>query len=371
MTLPRPPLLLERIEACRVAARAQASRATILACDFDETLTAQDSLALLALLAHGKTMSPRDAGGGGCRCGKTLTGPAEINACPRWSSLVDAYLADLGAHRSAWRVGAEERARRRPPTQGPAAVAEYLAHLDAENALDAASLQRVRESRCLAGLTREEIFALGAKVPLRPAAARTLRRFLAAAKGDDGRHRRELHVVSVNWSRDLILGTLTAAVEPQADEAWVASSDLEFVDGISTGAVRAQLLVGGDKRERFMEIGRRAADAGYHPVRTIYVGDSVNDLACLCEFCPGLLSTYITKRFDTFSWELCAVPVVVADVGIIMGCNATLDEACKELGVAVLGVKNALEIPRPSDGGQVLYRANGWEELDDSGVLLT
>jgi hypothetical protein len=117
-------------------------------------------------------------------------------------------------------------------TQPETALAPYL------------QLVTVHLLACL-GLTEEALAAAAVKVELRPGCARVLSRAAAA--------RVPLRVLSVNWSArfvraalrlpDALLPPEDSPTSPSADLAQtsIQANELEFINGVSTGAVHPHL----------------------------------------------------------------------------------------------------------------------------------
>ncbi|ORX88612.1 hypothetical protein K493DRAFT_306478 [Basidiobolus meristosporus CBS 931.73] len=263
----------------------------LLVTDFDETITQQDSIAALAETAYT------------AREGRNSTGGAEI---PPWSYFGDAYGKDY--------TEATEKLPPQPTQNGTLAQLYYF--LDALKEVELRSLQRVSKGLALSGVSREELSRGGSRIALRPNSLKVLKRF---AKESD----RELHVLSVNWSKDWIAGALkTVSTRPIS----IVSNDLHFdKNGISTGYIAPSVVVAGDKLRAFKKLHKPRGTA------SMYIGDSSTDLECLLE----------------------------ADYGVVVGNNTSLRKKLQVYDIQLKPLSQAKAEHRP----KVLYSIEDWSEL--------
>jgi len=194
---------------------------------------------------------------------------------------------------------------------------------------DIESLKPVVEGGFLKGLARADL-EVGHKVELQAGSMVTL---CTAVE----RHC-ELHVLSVNWSKDLIRSTLashlsklsplgTVEKELGLSSSHLHSPDLIFKNGLSTGALSGPPSTSIDK----LEIMRALREQS--PGTSVYVGDSVTDLLALLE----------------------------ADVGIVVGTSATLMKVALAYNVQLRPLVGALASPSRTKG--VLYTAASWYDI--------
>ncbi|GAB5362233.1 hypothetical protein AAMO2058_000780600 [Amorphochlora amoebiformis] len=178
--------------------------------DFDDTLTVGDTIARITALREGK-----------------VEGKEEKNEYrDALDAVVTAYLKDK---------------KRLEGTQFPS----LSAMLDAASTTEHNSIDRVESSEILKGLTRSELVELGQNIKLQD----NVQRFLEAAE----EKRVAVHVISANWSRDLIKGALLKYKSVQT----ITSSDLTFdSDGISTGKINRVVVSSFDKLEAFSYLRR-------------------------------------------------------------------------------------------------------------------
>ncbi|KAG0167557.1 hypothetical protein DFQ28_005826 [Apophysomyces sp. BC1034] len=251
---------------------------SLILVDFDKTITTNDTMALLANTALNIT-------------GSSLS----------WSYFTNAYMEDY---------------QRQLATMNTSAAP--WEQLDAFRPVEKASLDRVSQHKLFKGLTQEQLQSAGkalAPTYLQPGVLEALEKVKA-----------RLHIVSLNWSKDWILGFLEPLQLPREQ---VHSNDLEFDDtGRTTGLIQQQLLTTGDKKREVETIMKSNSKA-----KTVYVGDSVGDL----------------------------LPLVEADAGIVIGKDTSLLDAIKGMGKKIReGVKRA---------PNTVYRVDTWDQITDSGIL--
>lgn len=299
-------------------------RPLLLLLDWDGTLTTASTLPLLASVATPRAPHP---------------------ALP---ALSRAYARHLAAHDRAYRPARPERTT----------VAQELAYLDALRPVEGASVGRVEAAGLFGGVRTRDVDAAAADaVAGRAVGVR------AGAAGLLGRVQRgggRVVVVSVAWSRRFIHGVLSGCVRREAGGEVVVMGDVEvraneiLADGSGRldrvfGGADGGIWTAGDKG-RVMEGEIAAAVGGGSSVpRTVYVGDSPTDLACLLK----------------------------ADVGIcirdeVMGEEQRgLRETLERVGVECLHV-GAFGDDRAEDGGGGrLWWARDFEEVCRSGVIGT
>ncbi|KAJ1937326.1 hypothetical protein EC988_007924, partial [Linderina pennispora] len=162
--------------------------------------------------------------------------------------------------------------------------------------VEEASLQRITEHKILSGATHQDFRNGGALVKFRQGAAALLNRAVGEMP---------VYVVSVNWSKDFIYGALQAN-GVMAENITVYSNDSEFdIKGVSTGVLKPEMVVAGDKVNVMARIKRDFAGARHEQVRVAYAGDSLTDL-------PAMMD---------------------ADLGIFVGNSSSVTSWCKNMGI--------------------------------------
>lgn len=206
------------------------SRRPLIVVDFDETITIKDTISILAHFSYARNL------------------PTDI---PPWSHFTTAYLKDYGRHKLA---NAD-----RPITT----LEDKTEQLASLKPVELASLDRVSKAGVFARLTKQEIQA-GAKqlVKVRDHAQQVLLSNIE-----------NVFILSVNWSKDWILGALQPL--PLLPSS-ILSNDLVFDKGISTGQIVPSIVTADDKLNIFRQI-QNTETWSY----SIYIGDSETDLPCL------------------------------------------------------------------------------------------
>ncbi|ORX74691.1 hypothetical protein DL89DRAFT_290188 [Linderina pennispora] len=162
--------------------------------------------------------------------------------------------------------------------------------------VEEASLQRITEHKILSGATHQDLRNGGALVKFRQGAAALLNRAVGEMP---------VYVVSVNWSKDFIYGALQAN-GVMAENITIYSNDSEFdIKGVSTGVLKPEMVVAGDKVNVMARIKRDLAGARHDQVRVAYAGDSLTDL-------PAMMD---------------------ADLGIFVGNSSSVTSWCKNMGI--------------------------------------
>ncbi|CAO3693450.1 unnamed protein product [Umbelopsis ramanniana] len=216
------------------------------------------------------------------------------------------HLQDYGRHKSA---NAD-----RPITT----LEDKTEQLASLKPVELASLDRVSKAGVFARLTKQEIQA-GAKelVKVRDYAQQVLLSNIE-----------NVFILSVNWSKDWILGALQPL--PLLPSS-ILSNDLAFDKGISTGQIIPSIVTADDKLNIFRQIQNAAADTWSY---SIYIGDSETDLPCL----------------------------VNSDIGIVFGTNTSLINTCKQLGIELIDAKQVDSIENKQDR-HTLYHTVDWADI--------
>ncbi|KAI9279035.1 hypothetical protein BC943DRAFT_332067 [Umbelopsis sp. AD052] len=214
----------------RTGVKYAVSRRPLIVVDFDETVTVKDTISILARFSYARNLP---------------------NDIPPWSHFTTAYMKDYGRLKSA-------NSARQITT-----LEDKTEQLAALKPVELASLDRVSKAGVFARLTKQEIQA-GAKemVQVRDHAQQVLLSNIE-----------NVFILSVNWSKDWILGALKPL--PFLPSS-ILSNDLVFDQGISTGQIIPSIVTADDKLKVFRQI--QNADAWPY---SIYIGDSETDLTCL------------------------------------------------------------------------------------------
>ncbi|KAI8381496.1 HAD-like domain-containing protein, partial [Radiomyces spectabilis] len=213
--------------------------------DFDLTITTKDTTSILGEAALRMTGNPTS-----------------------WSFFTDAYMDDYRKHRGSL------------PPSNDTSIEAVARRLDSYRHVEAASVTRISEHQVFRGLTKEQLRSAGIAHQhlLRPGVLEALQLIP------------HLKIVSLNWSKDWILGMLDP-LPLQRDQ--IHCNDLEFQHELATGLVVQRVLTTMDKKKEVQAIKDALSSS---PKKVIYIGDSLGDL----------------------------LPLVEADIGIVIGNNETL-----------------------------------------------
>lgn len=236
--------LLAGVECMAVARQALVPRCmstaikrTLVLTDFDETITNEDTTALLGQV-----------------------GLDHQHSNMSWSFFVDAYMEDYNRIKSSIPTNATVRER-----------------LGAFRPAEAASLDRIEKYNVFRGLTRQYVNEQG---------ARHASQYLRSGVVDALKHvdKDNFRIMSVNWSKDWILGFLRPL---GLNLEHVYSNDLSYYEKnhTATGHITHELLTSVDK-EHLMDAILRKTPAD---TRTVYVGDSTGDLLPMSKYLFAVL----------------------------------------------------------------------------------
>ncbi|KAF8066297.1 TH1 [Scenedesmus sp. PABB004] len=312
----------------------------LLVSDFDETLTAKDTIG--ALLGAAVEAQARAAAGGADER-ERLRG----DLAARVKQLADDYASQQQAL-LARLLPAPAPVAGRDAAAAPAAPydgAGLAAVCEALSDFDVAMNQVVIDAGVLKGLTRADAAAAAAPIELRPGAAHVLA--AAAAAG------LRTAVLSVNWSTTLVQEVLRAggaapggAAAPAAGGAPgqqapdLRANELAWdADGVSSGSIECRVQCARDKGAAMRELLAEHRGGGAGAGAVVYVGDSASDIPALLE----------------------------ADYGIVIGANALLRRVLAAFGVPLRPLA-AAPLEPPAAGGErrgapSLYEAASWEEV--------
>ena len=146
--------------------------------------------------------------------------------------------------------------------------------------LETASIQRVIAKGFLAGLTSEQLRAVGRNVVKKPGVDRVLSAMRAEGV--------KVEILSANWSQALIQG----ATEGLCDQ--IITNSLTYdVAGRSTGNIHLHVVSARDKLRKFRSRKKNppnSDDIGDGGVtRTLYIGDSISDFLAILDADLGVL----------------------------------------------------------------------------------
>ncbi|KAL1929444.1 hypothetical protein VTP01DRAFT_1582 [Rhizomucor pusillus] len=253
----------------------------IVLVDFDQTITKVDTTSLLGQF-----------------------GLDQHNSSLPWSYFVDAYMDDYNKREATLphNLTFEQR-------------------IDAFRPVEKASLDRINEKHVFQNLTREQIFEKGKQMGPN---------FLQPNVLEGLKEAHDLAIVSVNWSKDWILGALAPL---NLSRKQIYCNDLVLDDrGLTTGEITAELLTAVDKKRQVSKILQ------HYPEKrpTVYIGDSSGDVLTL----------------------------VQADVGVIIGNNTGLIQQLQD----EFNYNVTKGIPSKRAEKHV-YQVDGWDEIIASGIL--
>ncbi|CAG8548470.1 9560_t:CDS:2 [Funneliformis mosseae] len=301
----------------------------LLVCDFDETITQNDSICELANLAYDKRAKQGKCPPSPPNCPPLNDKDEECP--PPWSYFVELYFKEYKEHVKRWH-------ERNPDDT----IQDHFKMLESLKKVENISIDRIERYDCMKGVCDNELIEKGKSIKKREDVLNTLKKFISKPKheinGMNIHMDRNLYIISTNWSKDVILGSLFELVlEYKFDKRFIYSNDLIFNNNCTTGKLNRKVLCATDKLEIFKQ---------FHTPKdtlSVYIGDSDTDLPCLLQ----------------------------ANIGIIMGNNKTLTKYCNKYGIVIVeGLTDRVEI---YDGTEQkngkLYRVQGWKEIADSGLL--
>lgn len=197
---------------------------------------------------------------------------------------------------------------------------------------DSESTKNVEASGLLAGISKEGIQQIAKKVQLSPGCVEVL-----------GQINLPLNLISFNWSKDLI-----QIVLGQLKHLRISGNNFPTEDNKSTGQIDDHVSTSLDKEFEFMRLVEGEETEGL----TVYIGDSIGDL----------------------------LPLLKADVGIVIGNSNTMRKVAKAFGIKLLPLfelynhhesccsvqyDSSIAISSKSDNNGVLYEAKSWHEIGE------
>jgi 2-hydroxy-3-keto-5-methylthiopentenyl-1-phosphate phosphatase len=203
---------------------------SLILIDFDQTITRNDTIDLLGQFGISQSHSTSKP----------------------WSYFVDSYLEEYRGYRD------------HLPDIPKGDFKAFVQQLDSYQPVEKNSLARVSKHKVFANIHRQAFVEEGARLrskQLQAGAISTLKKY-----------KDHIRIVSLNWSKDWILGFLT---ELELNKEQIYSNDLTFdQDQISIGEIVPQIITAGDK-QRIIDTFKKQGD------RVFYIGDSLGDIEAL------------------------------------------------------------------------------------------
>eukprot|EP00850_Spirogloea_muscicola_P020677 SM000223S07305 [mRNA] locus=s223:59029:71140:- [translate_table: standard] len=269
-----------------LVARQLRERRCIFACDFDFTCSEEDSSPVLAKLGI-------DA----------VSGPASVARKEQWDAVAAQYVEEYEQ--------LLDRALQPQACQDAKDASDGLrSFLEELSTFEVLANRRIESARILSNISLDSIKARGLEVTLKPNCTVLVKKLLDMGV--------EVHIVSVCWSRSFIAGALSGALsEGTTVFPSIHANELVFTsDGQSTGSLDWYLQSPLDKERLMMNTltckASKAEEqimqpevAGHVRPWSVFVGDSTTDLLALLH----------------------------ADVGIVLGDNATLSRVLSRFGI--------------------------------------
>ncbi|KAK9848103.1 hypothetical protein WJX84_007310 [Apatococcus fuscideae] len=303
------------------------ARIGMLVTDFDDTCSASDTISTIIQTATNAKIDAAEASGRGA--GQVVRTSMQ--------QLQEQLVADYMHQRDALVSTAI-------PEGSPACeefdmrwVAEFV---DKMSTFDCEMNVPVIQSEILQGIPRGALTTAGRKVALQPGCLQTLTR--AKGKG------LPVHVISVNWSEELVKAALGVPHDPHAPSSRgvdaeitlepgrisIHANELEYSGDTSSGGIDRRVQSGADKSRVLDDLLlSKAIEAGPEG-STVYVGDSASDIS----------------------------PLLAADVGIIVGQNKLLGQVAAASGITIKPLATAPRGKRSREG--TLYTAACWQEIE-------
>ncbi|KAF1332334.1 Had-like domain, partial [Globisporangium splendens] len=314
------------------AARMAPRHRVVLCADFDQTLTVNDTIALLFQSA----------------AMRQPTALAREQHAAQVQQLVKQYASETSAFlaekNSLDRMKKDESVQHRSDQLRQRFDREGLrVFLEGYARVDMASIQRVVDSRLLQGIQQEDLVENAARIELMDGCLEVLESVnrIGAA-----------FVISSNWSIQMLHTALHSGPEVSREAiVKVIANDLEMdTEGVTTGKIDLCVQSPQDKADWIQRARLEAhtsEDAGKDDPCVVFVGDSANDLLAIVE----------------------------ADVGISLavGGDASVYEVANQFGAtfkaigtettATLADCATLVQDARSKGQQVIFTANDWHEI--------
>lgn len=253
----------------------------LLVCDFDETITQNDTICEIANLAYekraetGKCPNPPN-------CPTLSSNDSDEECPPPWLHFVELYFKEYKEHIKRWCEQHSEDT-----------LQDHFKMLGSLKMVENKSIDRIEKYGCLKGVCYDGLIEKGKSVKKRNDVLNVLRKFISKKQqncenflshstfNDDVKSHieRNLYIISTNWSKDLILGSLfELASENKFNKNNIFSNDLIYDNNCSVGKLDRKVLCALDKLEIFDQLNTSKSNL------SVYIGDSDTDLPCLCEY---------------------------------------------------------------------------------------
>lgn len=232
----------------------------------------------------------------------------------QWQGFVDCYMNDLRGYESAY--GPRDK------------LQEHFVYLGGMQDIENRSVRRIEESGIFRGVTRDRIMQVAQQVHFKEG----FHDFIARLPAHVDRE-----ILSVNWSEEFIHDALERAVK-DIDRWKIMANNLIWGDdgraiGTNSKVEEGGMRTGIDKQRVLQQRLKR-----YHELGGLvaYIGDSNTDLPALLE----------------------------ADIGIIIGQNASLRTTCEKFNIEILPISQLRDTVRPyqRQNGR-LFGAITWHEM--------
>ncbi|KAI9301388.1 hypothetical protein BJ944DRAFT_252357 [Cunninghamella echinulata] len=300
--------------------------------DFDETITTVDTIALLGQFGINHQLNNNSN---------------NENTIPKsWSYFTNTYLEDyqqVKKEQSSFNNDNENNKEISRKTKRNTTLVSFIKEhsdtIEPFRKVEQQSLDRIASFEVLKGLTSKEWQQAGAHhAPLRPYSDTLF-------KNENVLDR--LYIVSLNWSKDWILGALyrnqsdSSSSINMLKKSHILSNDLEFdsTHHLSTGKIIPSILLTSDKLINIQSILQKKQKQLNQNTKIpwIYIGDSMGDL----------------------------LPLLECDKGIIIGRNEKLLETLKHMDIPIQENLNTIT----TDKKKIVYRVDDWEQILNSNLL--
>ncbi|WBW73023.1 HAD superfamily hydrolase [Schizosaccharomyces osmophilus] len=218
--------------------------------DFDETITAHDTISCLAKAANKPGV---------------------------WDFLAKSYWEEY----MAWQSGLPKLTT----------LCSHLDLLQTGGFAETASIQRVQSHKFFEGLSLEQLDAVASSITLRDGFDKFLQLLMPRLRdGSD-----EFHILSINWSSRVIESTLRRIPGIDLRLVTIHSNDLELdpATQLTTGNIvpfhaQSLIMTADDKMHEFLVIIQKASPSSQSNA-TVYIGDSSTDFGCFFHATIGIL----------------------------------------------------------------------------------
>lgn len=193
--------------------------------------------------------------------------------------------------------------------------------------LETVSIQRVMTKGFLAGITREELRAVGRNVVKKPGVDGVLSRLRRDGVA--------VEILSANWSKALIQG----ATEGLSDQ--IITNSLTYdAAGRSTGDIDLHVVSARDKLREFRECKKNPPnphEIGQGGIRTLYIGDSISDFLAILD----------------------------ADLGVLIGQNRTAMQTIERFRLPTQRLQEGTRFDSSRHYRGTILLVDSWSVLDD------